>query len=117
MESLFPSIRDVEAARMARVALERSSLQLENWSVKMALRYLRVVGGKGYLARIGLGKYEPKWIGKREDLIALGGEKTQSEAAWADYKHSVPDAVQKKILGYVLEVSVIVAMGVCIYKL
>ena len=44
----------------------------------IALRYLKVVGGKGYLTRIELGKYEPKL---REDLAALGGERTQSKNA------------------------------------
>ena len=50
---------DVEAARMTQIALEQSELDVDEFDVHMALRYLRVVGGKGYLARVGLGRYEP----------------------------------------------------------
>ena len=114
--SLFTSIRDIEAARMARIALEKSDLQLENFNVSMALLYLRVVGGKGYLSRIGLSRYEPKWLGKREDLMTLGGKKTRSEEAWTDYRYYVPMAVHRKVLDYVLKISVIVAMNTHLYK-
>ena len=116
VESLFPSIRDVEAARMSRIAMIESRLRLEDFNLKMALRYLKIVGGKGYLRRIGLGKYEPTWTGKREDLIALGGEKTQSEGAWRDKIIPIPEAVGKKIMGYVLEVAVLVAMNTHLYE-
>ena len=47
VESLFPSIMDVEAARMAQIALERSELDFDGFDIHMALRYLRVVGGRG----------------------------------------------------------------------
>ena len=46
-ESLFPSIMDVEAARMAQIALDRSELDFDGFDIHMALRYLRVVGGRG----------------------------------------------------------------------
>ena len=66
-----------------------------------------LVGGKGYFTRIGLGAYEPKWRGKREYLTALGGEKSQSD---------LPETVGKKIIGYVLEVAVVVAMNTHLYE-
>ena len=106
---------DVESARMARIALEKSQLNVEGFDAHMALRYLKVVGGKGYLNRIGLGMYEPRWKGKREDLIAVGGEKTQSQEAWMDSKRQIPASTKKRIIGYVLEIAVLTAMNTHLY--
>ena len=47
--SLFPSIRDIEAAWMSRIALIESKLKLEDFNLKISLMYLKVVGGKVYL--------------------------------------------------------------------
>ena len=55
VESLFPSIRDIEAAIMAQVALETSNIDVDGFDMHVALRYFRIVGGKVYLSKIGLG--------------------------------------------------------------
>ena len=77
VESLFPSIKDVEGARMVRCAIKKGDLNIENFDYDLALRYLRITGGKGFLHSAGLGRLEPKWRGSRDDLITLGGESTR----------------------------------------
>ena len=51
VEALFPSLRDLESARIVREAIETSSLTFENVDVTTALRYLKVVGGAGTCER------------------------------------------------------------------
>ena len=115
MKALFPSIRDIEAARMVREAVEESEMNLENVNWKQALRYLTIVGGCDYMREIGLGKYMPVWRGERSDLITVGGEKSQKEESWRDSRHRIPNAVKKKIAARVLETAVIVCMGTHVY--
>ena len=75
--SLFPSLRNVETARMAKYAILNSNIAVENFDCKMALRYLSIVGGIELLERIGVGRLAPKWLGSRKDLITVGGKKSK----------------------------------------
>ena len=47
--SLFPSLKAVEAARLARFAVLESNVKFENIDYLMALRYLSIIGGKEML--------------------------------------------------------------------
>ena len=69
MEALFPSLLDVESARIAREAVMLSNLKVENMDYEMALKYLIVAGGRSHVEDIGLYKVAPKWLGKRQDLL------------------------------------------------
>ena len=71
-------MQDIESARMVRCIVQRGDLEIKNFDHETALRYIRINGGKGFLARCGLGKLEPRWKGDREDLIALGGDKKKT---------------------------------------
>ena len=115
VEALFPSIRDLESARMVRCILQRGDLEIKNFDHQTALRYLRINGGKGYLARCGIGKLEPKWRGDREDLITLGGDKSRDPKNWSQKKIEL-SSVQKRIIeARTIEVAIIVAMGNHLY--
>ena len=46
MKSLFPSLSDIETARLASKAILESEVEFENWDLQMALRYLTILGGK-----------------------------------------------------------------------
>ena len=70
--SLFPSLKRVEAARLARYAVLNSSVSFENFDHYMALRYLTIVGGREMLEKAKTGPPMPKWNGDRQDLIYLG---------------------------------------------
>ena len=60
--------------------------------------------------------YEPRWKGKREDLVSVDGEKTQLSKAWSDTKREVPKQLRWKIISHVLEIAVLVAMNTHLYE-
>ena len=59
VEALYPSLRDIEAARITREAVLTSGVQFENIDYIAALRYLYLVGGKDHLCSIGLKNLVP----------------------------------------------------------
>ena len=73
--SLFPSLKGVEIARLARHAILDSKVQFENFDYLMALRYLTIFGGRDMLSKAGLGRLTPVWKGDRGDLVSIGGKK------------------------------------------
>ena len=52
MESLFPSLRDIEVARMARQALEESGAKFENIDYDLVMKYLLITGGTSHIKEI-----------------------------------------------------------------
>ena len=54
VKSLFPSMKSVETARLARYAVLNSKIEIDNFDHSMALRYLFVVGGKELINKVGL---------------------------------------------------------------
>ena len=82
----------------------------------MALRYLSIVERVKLLDRIGLLKYKPKWRGKREDLITVGGEAAKDDKKWYDSKRIIPKGDKRKILAYVIEVLVNLVMASHVYE-
>ena len=67
VEALFPSLKDLESARIAREAVENSGMTFENIDISAALQYLTIVGGNDHLNEIGFRNIAPRWIGKRPD--------------------------------------------------
>ena len=61
--SLYPSLRGVEAARLARHTILESDVSVENFDFGMALRYLTIVGGTDMLSKAGLARLAPIWRG------------------------------------------------------
>ena len=64
---LFPSLKSLETARMARCAVLKSKVDFCGLDYLKALRYLYVVGGSKFLSKIGLKRVAPKWLGDRAD--------------------------------------------------
>ena len=79
VEALFPSLRDVEAAKIARQAVEESGTQFENINFDLAMKYLYVTGGASHIKEIGLEKVCPRWRGSRPDLLTVGGEALEND--------------------------------------
>ena len=83
VKSLFPSLKNLETARLAKHAILTSEVNFENWDFLKALRYIYVNCGHNhasrqeYLRNNGLLRHCPKWLGDRSDLISVGGSKTQ----------------------------------------
>ena len=64
VEKLYPSLCPLEAARMARITIIESMVDIKNVDLLKALRYIRVVGGMSLIERAGLTRIAPKWKGK-----------------------------------------------------
>ena len=56
VEALFPSIRDIESARVVRETVIESDASIGNFDCKAALKYLYIVGGPAHLRESGLGE-------------------------------------------------------------
>ena len=113
--SLFPSLRNVEAARLAKYAILGSGVKFENCDAIKALRYIYVNGGYEALRTAGLGRLCPKWSGDRPDLITVGGSKTKLDSSWIDTKQEIFESDIKKIVACVMEISINGVMSTHLY--
>ena len=111
VEKLYPSLKSLEAARLVRIAAIETDIEFLGVDYKKALRYIYVVGGIELIDRAGLNRIAPTWLGKRSDLLSLGGVKTNEDKWWRDSSRLIHRRDKKKIIGAVLEIGVIVAMG------
>ena len=116
VESLFPSLADLESAKMVRLAVKKSNMDFQNVDYKLALRYLRIVCGVDYLKEVGLGHVSPTWRGKRQDLVTVGGEQSRLDGNWKDVARELLQWEQKGVLSRTVEVAVIAAMGTHAYS-
>ena len=48
----------------------------------MALKYITLVGGIKFLDRNGLLRVKPKWKGKHENKLTVGGDAAKDESNW-----------------------------------
>ena len=62
VEQLFPSLKPLKAARLARLAILESKFEFDDIKYALGLRYLYICGGKEVLDRAGLIKFCPKWL-------------------------------------------------------
>ena len=98
MVSLFPSLKNIETARLTRHAILESEIEFENINYHKALRYISIVGGKDLLKKSGLGHLAPTWLGDREDLMAVGGKKAGDGSNWRDTILDMFDIEKKRIM-------------------
>ena len=115
VKSLFPSLTSVETARLTRHAILNSNVDVESFDHKMALRYIYIVGGRQLINKAGLSRFSLTWLGKREDLISVGGRKSKSPASWKDSTRTLFQSDKKKILATIMEIMVHVVMNTHIY--
>ena len=116
VEALFPSLRDVECARITRRAIETSAMKFENVDIVAALKYLRLVGGDEHINEIGLKRIAPKWLGPRPDLLTLGGEAASEDKKWSKMKKELTDHEVRLVIARVIEVAILVCMSTHIYS-
>lgn len=60
VEKLYPSLRPLEGARLTRMAVIESNIDIIDIDHRKALRYLYVAGGMEFLERSGLTNWAPK---------------------------------------------------------
>ena len=115
VEALFPSLQDVESARIAREAVLISNTSFENFNYETALKYLYIVGGPTHLREIGLAKIAPRWTGPRPDLLSVEGDSCQEENKWWFPRRVFSEEEKKQIVARVVEAAVIICMGTHVY--
>ena len=84
VEKLFPSLKPLEAIRLARLAILESDIEVGQIDALMGLGYILIVGGRELMDRANLIRLCPRWLGNREDLISLGGKETNDDNYWRD---------------------------------
>ena len=116
VEALFPSLKDLESARIARDAVILSKAQFENVNFELALRYLVVTGGQCHVKECGLGALAPRWLGTRPDLLSVGGDSIGEDAKWTRVKREMSEEEKRIIISRVIETAVVVCMNTHIYR-
>ena len=116
VKSLFPSLKAIETARLARWAILNSDVTFENWNTKKAMRFLYITGGQELINQCGLERFSPRWLGDRGDLLTVGGDKSKDESMWRDSSREVFTSDMKKIAAAVLEVAIHIAMSTHVYQ-
>ena len=113
--SLFPSLKNIETGRLARHAILESDVDFENFDFHMSLRYIMIVGGDALLSKAKLHRLSPKWLGKREDLITIGGSKSKDPSLWRNSEKTIFKSDKKKIVASVMDILINVVMGSHVY--
>ena len=109
--SLFPSLQNVVTARIAKKAVLDSKVELVDFDYIKALRYVKIVGGEKLIERSGLRRVSPHWLGKRPDLITVGGESAREDKCWRDTKKDLFEHEKRAIVACVVEIVVTVIKG------
>ena len=116
VKSLYPSLRDIDTACLARESVIHSNIKFENFGYDKALAFLRIMAGPEILRSAGLSKFIPKWKGDKVDSLRVTGQSGRKMENW-EFSPHVPTIFEEKlILGLVIEVGVLVAMGSHIYE-
>ena len=116
VEALFPSLRDVESAKVVIEAVLKSSIKIENFDWRTAIKYLYIVGGPTHLKECGLERIAPNWLGTRPDLLTVGGESGMNGDKWYFRSKSCTEKEEKLLVARVLELAVLVCMGTYAYS-
>ena len=116
MQSLYPSLRDVDCAAIARESIIHSNLEFKGLDVNKALAYLRIVAGEEAMRAAGIGNLIPRWKNKKVEALRVTGDTGKSMDNWI-FPNQTPSVFQiKLILGLIIEVGVILAMGSHVYE-
>ena len=102
MEALFPSLRDVESAKVVREAVLKSDIRIENFDWKTAIKYLYIVGGPTHVKECGLERIAPSWLGPRPDLLTVGGESGMNSDKWRFRSNSCTEREEELLIARVL---------------
>ena len=116
VQSLYPSLRDIDSAAIARESVIHSNLDFKDLDVKKALAYLRIVAGEEVMRAAGLANLVPRWRGDKVDALKVSGLSGRNMDSWIFANHNPSDYQIKLILGLVIEVGVLIAMGSHIYE-
>ena len=63
------------------------------------------------MVKAGLERLCPKWLGDREDLIAVGGAKSKDPTSWRDSTKTPVKIEERRIVATVIEIAVNLVMS------
>ena len=109
--SLFPPLRNVDPARLAK---KSSKVEFVDVDYFKALRYISLVGGDRLLDRNNLLRSKPIWKGKLTDLLTVGGDSARDDSNWRDSRKNMFESEKRTIMAVVVEILVNV-MGSHVY--
>ena len=116
VESMYPNLRDIDVACLVRETVLHSDINFEGFDYLKALCYLRIVAGPEILRAAGLAKHIPKWRGDKVDALRVTGTSGKKMEGWIHSPHYLSKVDERRILGLVLEVGILVAMGSHCYE-
>ena len=111
-----PSLRDVDIACLARESIIHSDINFEGVDFQKALCYLRIMAGEEIMVSAGLGSLIPKWKGKKVELLKVTGESGRNMESWSFSPKNPSIFEQKAIIGLLMEIGILVAMGSHCYE-
>ena len=114
--SLYPSLRDIDTACIARETMIHSDVDFKGMDYKKALVYLRIVAGKEAMESAGLKNIVPKWRGDKIDSLRVTGTSGKNLDNWIFYGQEPSDYQKRLILGLIVEVGVLLAMGSHVFE-
>ena len=97
VESLYPSLRDVDVACLARESIIHSDINFEGVDFQKALCYLRIMAGEEIMVSAGLGSLIPKWKGKKVELLKVTGESGRNMESWS-FSPKNPSILEQKAI-------------------
>ena len=77
---------------------------------------MRIVAGEDILRSSGLSRLIPKWTGERVDALRVTGLSGKNMDNWIHSAHIPTIFEQKLILGLIMEVRILIAMGSHCYE-
>ena len=99
VQSLYPSLRDIDTAAIARESIIHSNLDFRNLDVNRALAYLRIVAGREAMVAAGLIDLIPRWKGEKVEALRVTGESGRSMDSWLFSAHVPSQRQIKSIIG------------------
>ena len=73
VESLYPSLRDIDVACLVRESILHSKISFEGIDFQKALCYIRIMAGAEIMKSAGLENQIPRWNGKKVESLKVTG--------------------------------------------
>ena len=72
-----------------------ADLEFNDIDYELALNYLLIAGGKSHMEDIGLNNVAPRWLGRRQDLLSVGGDCMNEHSKWSKLRRDLSPGEKK----------------------
>ena len=112
---MYPSLTDVEVARLVGDTLANSDLEIQNVDYSRALIYLAITIGDVEMRKMGLRGYIPKRQGVWNGCGTLRAKTNKEMEGWKVTSLQLPNNLKKVVLGKILEIAVLLMFNSHVY--